>query len=328
MVTESLSDENVSGPEGAGALIAGTTRRARRSTPNEERPPWMERPSPPAVVSKGILLAAIAVIMIFPFIYVIAVSFSSYKDVVRGGVILWPQHPTLEAYRAILSGGIVVNALKVSILLTLGGTAFNLFMTTTLAYGLSRRGVPGSRIVLGLVLFTLLFSPGLIPNYLLVKQLGLINSYGSLFLPVAINAFNLVILRQAFMAVPEELLESARLDGANDLRIFLGITIPLSLPVLAVVALFYGVAHWNSFFSATLYLNDASKWPIQLVLRQYVLQGSALASAVNIDPSQPPPPAQTIQMAVVVIATIPILLVYPFLQRYFTKGVLSGAIKG
>ena len=207
MVTESLSDENVSGPEGAGALIASAPRRARQNATTSARPPWMEKPSPPAVVSKGVLLSAIAVIMIFPFIYVIAVSFSSYQDVVRGGVILWPQHPTLEAYRAILSGGIVVNALKVSILLTLGGTAFNLFMTTTLAYGLSRKGVPGSRFVLGLVLFTLLFSPGLIPNYLLVKQLGLINSYGSLVLPVAINAFNLVILRQAFME------RSAHLSG-------------------------------------------------------------------------------------------------------------------
>ncbi len=326
MVAEGLN-ENVAGPEGAGALIARGTRGAGRNAANL-RPPWMERPSPLAVVGKGILLTAIAVVMIFPFIYVIAVSFSSYQDVVRGGVVLWPQHPTLEAYRAILSGGIVLNALKVSILLTLGGTAFNLFMTITLAYGLSRKGVPGSRFVLGLVLFTLLFSPGLIPNYLLVKQLGLINSYASLYLPVAISAFNLVILRQAFMAVPEELLESARLDGANDLRILLRIVLPLSLPVLAVVALFYGVYHWNSFFNATLYLNDAQKWPIQLVLRQYVLQGSALASAVNIDPSQPPPPAQTIQMAVVVIATVPILLVYPFLQKYFTKGVLSGAIKG
>jgi putative aldouronate transport system permease protein len=188
--------------------------------------------------------------------------------------------------------------------------------------------MPGSRFVLALVLFTLLFAAGIIPNYLLVKNLGLIDSYGSLILPGAINAFNLVILRQFFMSLPAELLESARLDGANDLWVLLRIILPLSKPVLAVVALFYGVAHWNDFFAATLYLNDAHKWPIQLVLRQYVLQGSALASAVNIDPNQPAPPTETIQMAVVVIATVPILIVYPFLQRYFTKGVLSGAIKG
>ncbi len=292
------------------------------------RPPWMEKPSSAARAGKSVLMTAIAFTMLFPFVYVIAVSLSSYKDVVKGGLILWPVHPTLEAYRAILTGGIVVHALQVSIVLTVVGTCINLVMTTTLAYGLSRPNVPGSRVVLGMVLLTLLFQAGLIPNYLLVKQLGLINSYGSLILPGMINAFNLVILRQFFMNLPEELLESARLDGANDLRILLRIVLPLSKPVLAVVALFYGVAHWNDFFAATLYLNDAQKWPIQLVLRQYVLQGSALASAVTLDPNQPPPPAQTIQMAVVVIATVPILLVYPFLQKYFTKGVLTGAIKG
>lgn len=291
-------------------------------------PPWMERPSRVARGGKAVLLALIAFVMIFPFVYVIAVSFSSYKDVVQGGLILWPAHPTLEAYRAIFRGGIVTHALWVSIGLTMVGTAVNMVMTVTLAYGLSRPGVPGSRFVVVIVLFTLLFSAGIIPNYLLVKQLGLINSYGSLILPGAINAFNLVIVRQFFMNLPAELLESARLDGANDLGILLRIMLPLSKPVLAVIALFYGVAHWNDFFAATLYLNDAHKWPIQLVLRQYVLQGSALASAVTIDPSQPPPPPQTIQMAVVVVATVPILLVYPFLQKYFTRGVLTGAIKG
>lgn len=291
------------------------------------RPPWMERPSPIAAAGRGILLAGLAGLMLFPFVYVIAVSFSSYRDVAGGGLIVFPAHPTLEAYRAIFKGGIVIHALWVSIGLTVFGTAFNMLMTVTMAYGLSRPGMPGSRFVLAIVLLTLLFSAGIIPNYLLVKQLGLINSYGSLVLPGAINAFNLVILRQFFMGIPEELLESARLDGASDLGILMRIVLPLSKPVLAVVALFYGVGHWNDFFAATLYLNDARKWPIQLVLRQYVLQGSALASAVNLDPNQPPPPAQTIQMAVVVIATVPILIVYPFLQKYFTKGVLTGAVK-
>jgi len=291
-------------------------------------PPWMEKPSPVARFGKIALLIVLAVLMLFPFVYVIAVSFSSYKDMVGGGLILFPAHPTTEAYRAIFRGGIVTHALWVSTVLTLIGTAINMLMTVTMAYGLSRPGVPGSRLILALVLLTLLFSAGLIPNYLLVKQLGLINSYGSLVLPGVINAFNLVILRQFFMSLPAELIESARLDGANDLWVLLRIILPLSKPVLAVVALFYGVVHWNDFFAATLYLNDAHKWPIQLVLRQYVLQGSALANAVTIDPNQPPPPTQTIQMAVVVIATVPILIVYPFLQRYFTRGVLTGAIKG
>ncbi len=291
-------------------------------------PPWMEKPNLVARVGKVALLIALAILMLFPFVYVIAVSFSSYKDVFGGGLIFFPAHPTMEAYRAIFAGGIVTHALWVSTGLTLIGTAVNMFMTVTMAYGLSRPGVPGSRLILALVLLTLLFSAGLIPDYLLVRNLGLINTYGSIILPGAINAFNLVILRQFFISLPAELIESARLDGASDLWVLLRIILPLSKPVLAVVALFYGVAHWNDFFRATLYLNDAHKWPIQLVLRQYVLQGSALANAVTIDPNQSPPPAQTIQMAVVVVVTVPILIVYPFLQRYFTRGVLTGAIKG
>lgn len=309
------------------------TRTSRRATKTAERtpsayPPWQEKPGRAARALKVLLLLILAVLMLFPFVYVAAVSLSSYKDVVGRGLILFPRHPTVAAYRAIFAGGIVAHALRVSIGLTLIGTAVNMLMTVTMAYGLSRPGVPGSRIVLALVLFTLLFSAGIIPDYLLVRDLNLIDTYGSLILPGAISAFNLVILRQFFMGLPAELLESARLDGANDLWILLRITLPLSRPVLAVVALFYGVAHWNDFFRATLYLNDAHRWPIQLVLRQYVLQGSALANAVTVDPAQPPPPAQTIQMAVVVVATVPILIVYPLLQRYFTRGVLTGAIKG
>jgi putative aldouronate transport system permease protein len=293
------------------------------------RPPWMEKPSPVAQVAKVVLLVFLAFAMLFPFVYVIAVSFSSYRDVVGSGLILFPTHPSLEAYKVIFTGGIVTRALLVSVGITAVGTLTSMFMTVTMAYGLSRPDVPGSRFVLALALFTLIFSAGLIPNYLLVKQLGLINTFAALILPGAVSAFNLVVVRQFFMGIPSELLESARIDGASDLRILLQIVLPLSKPVLAVIALFYGVGYWNEFFTAILYLNDADKWPIQLVLRQYVLQGSALlASGVTPDPSQPPPPAQTIQMAVVVIATVPILMVYPFLQRFFTKGVLSGAIKG
>ena len=314
-------------PAATAALVVSA--RARRSLGRGGgRAAWEERPAWPITFLKGAFLIVLAVVMVFPFIYVVAVSFSSYQDVVRGGLILWPAHPTLESYRAVLKGGIVTRALWVSIGLTFGGTLLDMIMSIALAYGLSRPGVPGRRWMLALVLLTLLFAPGLIPNYLLVKELNLLDSYWALILPGLINAFNLVILRNFFMSIPQELLESARLDGASDWRVLREITLPLSKAVLAVVALFYGVAHWNDFFAATLYLNDTQKWPIQLVLRQFVLQGSALAEATVIDPNQPPPPAQTLQMAVVVIATVPILLVYPFLQKYFTRGVLSGAIKG
>ncbi|HYW87518.1 MAG TPA: carbohydrate ABC transporter permease [Chloroflexota bacterium] len=307
--------------------MATALERSTTVTVTSGRPAWMEPPGPPEQVAKTLFLVAIAVVMLFPFVYVVAISFSSAKDVLAGGLILWPKNPSLDAYQAILRGGIVARALLVSTGLAVFGTAAKMVATVALAYGLSKRAVPGAKLVLFLVLGTLLFRPGLIPSYLLVKNLGLIDTYQSLILPGLISAFYLVILRNFFMNIPQELIEAARLDGGSDWQVLWHIVLPLSKAVLAVIALFYGVDIWNAFFNAVLYLNDASMWPVQLVLRQYVLQGSAMASAITLDPNQPPPPAQTLQMAIVVVATLPILVVYPFLQRYFTRGVLSGAIK-
>lgn len=321
-----LTETDVTRPGTAatsGSLV--TPRRGRR---RDDRPPWMEQPHPLMTALKILVLAFIVVVMLFPFVNVIAVSFSSYKDVLGGGLILFPANPTLTAYEAIFQGGIVVRALQVSAGLTIFGTLAQMVFTTTMAYGLSRPGMPGSRAILFLVLGALLFAPGIIPNYLLIKELNLLNTYLALILPGLISAFNLIIVRQFFMNLPQELLDSARIDGASDWQVFWNIVLPLSKAVLAVVALFYAVGIWNSFFNAVLYLTDASMWPVQLVLRQYVLQGSSLAQAAEFNPNQPPPPPQTIQMAIVVVATLPILIVYPFLQKYFTRGVLTGAIKG
>jgi putative aldouronate transport system permease protein len=290
-------------------------------------PVWMERPKVVTRVSKVVVLAIIAVVMLVPFVYVLSVSLSSQADLSGTAASLIPKHPTLGAYRQILEGGVVTRALEVSIGITLVGTAASMVMTTCLAYGLTRtRQVPGSRFILFLVLGTLLFSAGIIPNYLLVRYLGMLNSYPALIVPGLISAFNLVVVRQFFMGIPDELTDAARIDGANPLQIFWHITLPLSKAVLAVVALFYGVGLWSDFFNALLYLNDTAKWPIQLVLRLFVLQGQDVSGAVQV--GQPAPPAQTVQMAVVMIATVPILLVYPFLQKYFTQGVLSGSVKG
>jgi ABC-type glycerol-3-phosphate transport system permease component len=309
---------------GAVEALALSTGRRRSSN----RPVWMEEPSLLVKALKAFTLGWIVIVMIFPLVYVFAVSFSSAKDVLGGGLILFPRNPTLEAYRAIFEGGVVTRALRVSVGLTVIGTLLQMIATTTLAYGLSKPGVPGARFVLFVALGAFLFTPGMIPSYLLVKELGMLDTYASLIVPGLIGAFNLIVMRNFFMNLPQELLDAARVDGANDMQIFLRIVLPLSKAVIAVVALFYGVGIWNAFFNAVLYIYDASKWPIQLVLRQYVLQGSSLASATQLDPTQPPPPPQTIQMAIVVVATVPILLVYPFLQKYFTKGVLTGAIKG
>ncbi len=211
--------------------------------------------------------------------------------------------------------------------ITVVGTAVSLAMTTAMAYGLSRR-VRGLRPVLFMVLFTMLFTPGIIPSYLVVKQLGLLDSYAALIVPVMINAFNLVVLRQFFMEVPQEITDSARIDGAGELGILRHVVLPLSKSVLAVIGLFYAVGYWNAFFNALLYLNNNESWPLQLIVRMYVLQGTFSGGAAYASGDSTPLVTQPLQMAVVVIATIPIVLVYPFLQRYFTSGVLSGAIKG
>lgn len=290
--------------------------------------PWMETPNPAIQVAKFLILSFVFIAMVFPFVNIIAVSFSSYKDVLGGGLILFPANPTFDAYKVIFEDGSVVRALQVSFWLTIVGTALQVTATVLLAYGLSRPSVPGSKFFLLLVLATMLFGPGMIPLYLLVKELNLLDSYAALILPKLIGAFNLIILRQFFMNLPSELMESARLDGAGDFRLLWDMVLPLSKAVMAVIALFYAVGMWNSFFDAILYINDPSKWPIQVVLQQTVLQGTSLNMASVLNPNAPPPPPKTVEMAIVVAATFPILVVYPFVQKYFTRGVLTGAIKG
>ncbi|TQJ46795.1 carbohydrate ABC transporter permease [Streptomyces sp. NBC_00080] len=289
------------------------------------RPGWMEKPRPVTQAAKAVALAAVVLLVCVPFLVIVSTSLAAPREVVaNGGWVLWPEHPTLEAYRDILDGGIVTHALAVSAGVTLVGTALSLLCTVTLAYALSRPGVFGGRPVLLLILFTFLFPPGMIPGFLLVKELDLLGSYGSLVLPVLVNVFNLVVLRGFFQGIPEELYEAARLDGAGDWRALWSIVLPLSKAALAVVGLFYAVAYWNSWFYSSLYL-ESDHWPVQQVLRTYVVAGSGLTDTTTGEATVNAP--QTIQMAVLVIATVPILLVYPFLQKYFTKGVLTGAVK-
>ncbi|HEX3815572.1 MAG TPA: carbohydrate ABC transporter permease [Mycobacteriales bacterium] len=293
-----------------------------------DRPVWQEQPTVFVRLLKFLVLAFTAVVMIYPFVYVLAVSFSNPTAYTPGDLLVWPKEATLAAYRLVLSGQTVPRALIVSVGITTVGTFVSMFLTVTLAYGLSRTSrVPGSRAILLLVLFTMLFSAGIIPSYLLVRGVGLLNNYFALIVPGAISAFNMVVIRNFFMGIPEELIDAARIDGAGELQILWRLVIPLSKAVLAVIALFYGVGYWNSFFEALLYLNNPNMWPVQLILRQYVLQGEPLPGGV-VEQSQVHLTPETIQMTVLVLATVPILLVYPFLQRFFTKGVLTGAIKG
>lgn len=291
----------------------------------------MSVPSWPVRVLKGLVLLVCCALVILPFLSVVSTSLASPKQVnAAGGFVLWPDNPTLETYQAILAGGVVTRALIVSISITVIGTVLSLACTTLLAFSLSRPGTWAHKKILLFVLCTLFFSPGMIPTFLMVKELGLLNNYAALIVPVLVNAFNVVIIRAFFLELPGEIIDSARIDGANDLRILTHVVLPVSKAVLSVIGLFYAVAYWNAFFNALLYLNDQSKWPLQLVLRTYVVNNVALDATTQAGGGAVlvQPPQQSLQMAILVLALIPILLVYPFLQRHFIKGVLTGAIKG
>lgn len=286
--------------------------------------------TPPASARavKAVVLTLCCAAVLVPFLGVVSTSLADRETVTRaGGYVLFPRSIHFDAYLAILSGGVVTRATAVSIGVTLTGTALSLVATTLLAYGLSRRGSFLHRPFLMIVLLPLLFTPGIIPSYLIVKQLGLLDSYWSLILPVAINVFNVIVMRAFFMELPGEILDSARIDGAGDLAILWRVVLPMSKAVLAVIGLFYAVAYWNAFFTGLLYLNDNAKWPLQLVLRTYVVNGSQIG-VDQLGSGADLPPPEAIQMAILVLSIVPILLVYPFVQRHFAKGVLTGAIKG
>ncbi|MBN2984909.1 carbohydrate ABC transporter permease [Cohnella algarum] len=273
------------------------------------------------------ILSAVACVCILPFIYVLAVSFTSPEEVARGGLILFPREWSLAAYEYIFSTGTLTNSLLITVYVTVVGTLINLIFTTTMAYPLSRTRLRGRQGVLLGVLITMLFSGGMIPTYFVVSGLGLTNTLWSLMIPSAISAFNLIVLKNFFQQIPSEVEDSAKIDGCNDVEVFFRIALPLSGPAIATFALFYSVDHWNTFFNAVLYLNDSSKWTIQVYLREIVILAqsnigdSSRLEEMNIQPL-------TIRMAVVVFATLPIMLVYPFLQKHFVKGVMLGSVKG
>jgi multiple sugar transport system permease protein/putative aldouronate transport system permease protein len=286
-------------------------------------------PSPVSRGLKAVVLIAICAVVVLPFVGILSTSIAGRAQITKaGGFVLLPDSASLSAYRAIFAGGVVTRALVVSVAITVVGTVLSLTCTALLAYSLSRPGSFGHKPMLMVVLFTLLFAPGIIPAYLVVKQLGLLNSYWSLVLPTAINAFNVIVMRAFFMGLPHELLESARIDGAGELTILRRLVLPLSRAVLAVIGLFYAVSYWNAFFNALLYMNDTTKWPLQLVLRTYVVNNAPIGVNQLAGSGEALPPQQSIQMAILVISIVPILLVYPFLQRHFAKGVLTGAVKG
>jgi putative aldouronate transport system permease protein len=277
-----------------------------------------------------IVLVAVSLIMLFPFYYVFVASFTSPIEFLEKGFVLWPEHWTLSSYRYLLSNSVFTDATLISAFLATVGTALSLLITAAAAYAFSRKRLFGRRVFLILILMTTLFHPGIIPNYLVVRSLGLVNNIWALILPVLSSGWYMILLKGFFESMPDELEEAGKMDGASDFGVFARIILPLSLPAMAAFGLFFAVGYWNTFFSAVLYINKPELQPLQVVLKMLLIESSSTASGeiVNQLNSEIQIPTETLKMAAVIIATLPILLVYPLLQKHFAKGVMVGSIKG
>ncbi|TVY06583.1 carbohydrate ABC transporter permease [Paenibacillus cremeus] len=280
----------------------------------------------------AVILALAGLSCLLPIVHVISVSLSDSGAVMAGKVSIWPIDVSFESYKLLLQGTNIVRSFLNSIEITLVGTCLNMLFTVMAAYPLSRKYFIGRRFFSLAIVFTMMFNAGLIPNFILIKTLGLLDSYGALWLPGLVSAWNLLVLRSFFESIPEELVEAARIDGCNEWLLIFRIFLPLSLPVLAALSLFYGVAHWNSFFNVLIYINDAQKFNLS-VLVQNMIQSQQLLQEMNsqgamMDNQLQQITPETIRAAGIVVMVTPMLLVYPLLQKYFVKGMLIGSVKG
>lgn len=273
-----------------------------------------------------IILIALAVVTLFPFLYVILVAMTPAAELPMVGksILYIPTQLDFLAYRQIFETDTIPQAYRISIFVTIVGTLLSLLVTVLTAYPLSRKGLPGRGAVLFIIAFTMLFNGGLIPTYLVVRSLNLLDKVWALIIPSLVSAFNLIIMKNYFLTIPDSLEESAKLDGANDFTILFRIMLPLSAPMLATIALFYAVGYWNAFFNAIIYINNPRLYPLQVVLRQILFNASA-DRILDIETMKAS--SLAVRMAVIVVATVPILIVYPFLQKYFTQGILLGSVK-
>ncbi|MGG4341926.1 carbohydrate ABC transporter permease [Paenibacillus lautus] len=281
-----------------------------------------------------IFLFFILIIVLYPLVYVISASISDPVYVNQGTMWLYPRGITFEGYQRVFQNPEIWSGYRNTILYTVAGTAINLLFTVPGAYALSRKDLKGRGIMMGLIVFTMFFGGGLIPSFLLVSWLGMLNTVWALLIPNAVAVYNLIICRTFFQTnIPKELQESAEIDGCSNTVLFLKIVLPLSAPIIAVMALYYGVTHWNSYFSAIIYLKDRSLYPLQLILREILVQNQmndtmlmtgddmeAMAKQARI--------ADIIKYAVMIVSSLPIIVIYPFMQRFFMKGVLIGSVKG
>lgn len=282
-------------------------------------------------VINGLLIAVILIMIIYPLWFVIIASVSDPAKVLGGQVILMPRKFTLEGYRMVFRDPMIMTGYRNTLFYTVTGTAINLVMTILAAYPLSRKDWVGRGFFMGVLMFTMFFSGGIIPTYLMMNSLGMINTVWAMILPGAVSVYNTIIMRTFFVnSIPPELQEAAQVDGCSNTRLLLQIVLPLSKQILAVMVLFYGVAHWNAFFNALIYLTESKRYPLQLVLRSILIQNTAsqdmlgdldtMGSRVMM--------AETIKYALIIVSTLPMMILYPFLQRFFEKGVMVGAVKG
>ncbi len=269
------------------------------------------------------------IITLYPFIYVVMASLSTPKlFLAHTGLLFKPVGFSLESYEAVLRNPNIKIGYLNTLFVVIVGTFFNVIATSIGAYVLSRKGLFWKGPLMVVIVITMFVDGGLVPNYLLVQNLGLYNSRWALILPGLISTYNMIVMRTAFQGIPESLEESARIDGANDWTILFKVIIPLAIPTMAVISLFYAVSHWNSWFSAMIYLKDKTKYPLQLILRDIIVQ-SQVSDMTTMDSYMDRyAVSQTVKYATIMVATIPILCVYPFLQKYFVKGVMIGAVKG
>ncbi len=271
----------------------------------------------------------LCLIMLYPFWHVIMLSLSSSNMALRGGIFLWPKEFTWTTYRTVFRNPDIYTGYGTTLFVTIIGTVLATFLTATIAYPLSKSRLHGRKLFTFLLILTMIFNAGMIPNYLLIRNIGLYDSRWALILPLTVSAYNAVIMRSFFLSIPEALEESARIDGANDIRIFFTIILPLSKATIATILLFNAVMYWNDYMSTVMYIKSTDKWSMQAVLRQMLNNTQqAMEKAGFSVLVEETANAQTVKAASIVVATVPILIVYPFVQKYFVKGVMIGGVKG
>ena len=272
-------------------------------------------------------LALFALIILYPFYNSICVSLVSQADYIKTRFMLYPKNITLESYFIVFENGSIFDGMKVTVFITLVGVVYNMLLTVSLAYGFSKQ-FPGRKFFLSMIVFTMYFSGGLIPFYLLIKDLNLIDNVFSMILPTGVSIMYMTVIRQNFESLPAELEESARMDGANDLTILFKILLPLSVPILVTFALYYGVERWNEWYNGMLFIRSFEKRPLQLVLRGIIQTTGQAMMTSDLQQYNITPFSEGIKMACIVVTATPIILVYPFIQKYFVSGLTVGAVKG